>query len=308
MIPCLALDSSGGARCGSLNTAVRQTAITSVTRVICRPWRRPAAGGGPRRRGHRSTWVSVSFWNMARLILTRDPFQSCYRCRPINSTSALAAVFCEPRHSFPELFYNFPPITIAVAPLCAMLFSRHISGPTATPRSKQLGLPKDLPTLCGRLSQCGVHIRELGLIEGENYSTRAAFGGRKADRLPQLAQELVRLKVDVIAAIFTPCALAAKQATRKIPIFVTAGDPIGNRPSGKPASAGANIRACPIWVPKAGDESCGLAHRAAYKIRAGDQSEDRVGIRADEVVRGCLPPRLQNGTGRFEAAWDRGYR
>ena len=63
----------------------------------------------------------------------------------------------------------------------------------------------------------------------------------KADRLPQLAQELVRLKVDVIAAIFTPCALAAKQATRGIPIFVIAGDPIGTGLVASLARPGGNI-------------------------------------------------------------------
>ena len=69
-------------------------------------------------------------------------------------------------------------------------------------------------------------LRELGLIEGENYALELRSAEAKADRLPQLAQELVRLKVDVIAAIFTPCALAAKQATRESPIFVIAGDPL----------------------------------------------------------------------------------
>jgi putative ABC transport system substrate-binding protein len=62
-------------------------------------------------------------------------------------------------------------------------------------------------------------LRELGLIEGQNYALEVRSAGAKADRLPELAQELVGLKVDVIAAIFTPCALAAKQATREIPIF-----------------------------------------------------------------------------------------
>jgi putative ABC transport system substrate-binding protein len=61
-------------------------------------------------------------------------------------------------------------------------------------------------------------LRELRLIEGENYALELRSADTKADRLPQLAQELVRLRVDVIAAIFTPCALAAKQATREIPI------------------------------------------------------------------------------------------
>ena len=84
-------------------------------------------------------------------------------------------------------------------------------------------------------------LRELGLIEGENYALELRSADAKADRLPQLAQELVRLNVDVIAAIFTPCALAAKQATREIPIFVIAGDPIGTGLVASLARPGGNI-------------------------------------------------------------------
>jgi putative ABC transport system substrate-binding protein len=84
-------------------------------------------------------------------------------------------------------------------------------------------------------------LRELGLIEGQNYVLELRSADAKADRLPELAQELVRLKVDVIAAIFTPCALAAKQATREIPIFVIAGDPIGTGLVASLARPGGNI-------------------------------------------------------------------
>src|SRR5262245_6458162 len=84
-------------------------------------------------------------------------------------------------------------------------------------------------------------LRELGLIEGQNYALELRSADANADRLPQLAQELVRLKVDVIAAIFTPCALAAKQATREIPICVIAGDPIGTGLVASLARPGGNI-------------------------------------------------------------------
>jgi putative ABC transport system substrate-binding protein len=84
-------------------------------------------------------------------------------------------------------------------------------------------------------------LRELGLIEGQNYVLELRSADAKADRLPELAQELVRLKVDVIAAVFTPCALAAKQATREIPIFVIAGDPIGTGLVASLARPGGNI-------------------------------------------------------------------
>jgi ABC-type uncharacterized transport system substrate-binding protein len=69
-------------------------------------------------------------------------------------------------------------------------------------------------------------MREVGYIEGQNigFEFRSAEG--KLDQLPRLAAELVRLKVDVIVALYVPCALAAKQATRDIPIVILAGDPV----------------------------------------------------------------------------------
>jgi len=70
-------------------------------------------------------------------------------------------------------------------------------------------------------------LRELGYVEGQNirFEFRSAEG--RLDRLPELAAELVRLKVDVIVTWFTPTALAAKQATHEIPIVMAeTGDPI----------------------------------------------------------------------------------
>ena len=61
-------------------------------------------------------------------------------------------------------------------------------------------------------------LRELGWVEGRNLQIEYRFAEGRADRLPALADELVRLKVDLIVASPTPSALAAKQATRTIPI------------------------------------------------------------------------------------------
>jgi putative tryptophan/tyrosine transport system substrate-binding protein len=72
-------------------------------------------------------------------------------------------------------------------------------------------------------------LRDLGYIEGQNirFEFRSAAG--QANRLPELAAELVRLKVNIIVTWFTPAALAAKQATREIPIVMAdTGDPVGN--------------------------------------------------------------------------------
>lgn len=69
-------------------------------------------------------------------------------------------------------------------------------------------------------------LRELGYLEGQNieFEFRSAEG--RLDRLPELASELVRLRVDVIVALYVPPSLAAKHATREIPIVVIVGDPV----------------------------------------------------------------------------------
>src|SRR5262245_6316542 len=71
-------------------------------------------------------------------------------------------------------------------------------------------------------------MRQLGYEEGRNiaYETRWAEG--RLERLPGLAAELVGLKPDAILVATTPAAMAAKKATRTIPIVMTSvGDPVG---------------------------------------------------------------------------------
>src|SRR5262249_14563480 len=70
-------------------------------------------------------------------------------------------------------------------------------------------------------------LRELGWTEGKNIHIEYRHADGKDDRLPALAAELVGLRVDVIVAAVTPDALAAKRATRTIPIVMGgASDPI----------------------------------------------------------------------------------
>src|SRR5215475_12931260 len=71
-------------------------------------------------------------------------------------------------------------------------------------------------------------LRDLGYVEGRNFVIEFRDAEGKFDRLPALAAELVALKVDVIFVPSTSAALAAKQATRTIPIvFALVSDPVG---------------------------------------------------------------------------------
>ena len=68
---------------------------------------------------------------------------------------------------------------------------------------------------------------KLGWIEGKNIAIEYRFAEQKLDRLPELAADLVRLKVDLIVVTGGPPALAAKKATTTIPIVMTnASDPV----------------------------------------------------------------------------------
>ena len=84
-------------------------------------------------------------------------------------------------------------------------------------------------------------LRELGWVEGQNIAIEYRFAEGQSDRLPDLAAQLVRLKVDVILATSTPPALAAKNATRTIPIVMTSLDPVGSGLVASLARPGGNI-------------------------------------------------------------------
>jgi putative ABC transport system substrate-binding protein len=76
-------------------------------------------------------------------------------------------------------------------------------------------------------TQLSDELRKSGYVEGRTVAFELRSAEEKLDRLPKLAAELVGLKVDVIVAVYTPCAVAAKQATREIPIVIMSGDPLG---------------------------------------------------------------------------------
>src|SRR6185436_17657763 len=85
-------------------------------------------------------------------------------------------------------------------------------------------------------------LRDLGWVEGTNISIEYRYAEGRGDRLPDLAADLVRLKVDVIVASVTPTALAAQNATRAIPIVMAAGgDPVASGLVESLARPGGNV-------------------------------------------------------------------
>ena len=85
-------------------------------------------------------------------------------------------------------------------------------------------------------------LSKLGWIEGKNITIEYRFGEQKRERLPDLAAELVRLKVDLIVATSSPSTSAAKRATTTIPIVMTnSADPVGEGLVTSLARPGGNV-------------------------------------------------------------------
>jgi len=94
-------------------------------------------------------------------------------------------------------------------------------------------------------------LKDLGWVEGQNIVIEWRFAGGRAERLPDLAAELVRLQPDVIVAPSTPTALAAKNATKTIPIVTVAGsDPVGLGLVASLARPGGNITGLTSYVTR----------------------------------------------------------
>jgi putative ABC transport system substrate-binding protein len=85
-------------------------------------------------------------------------------------------------------------------------------------------------------------LSKLGWIEGKNFTVEYRFGEQKNERLPELAADLVRLKVDLIVVTGGPSVLAAKKATTTIPIVMASvGDPVGEGLVASLARPGGNV-------------------------------------------------------------------
>ena len=87
--------------------------------------------------------------------------------------------------------------------------------------------PRSPDAMADRLRAFRLGLKDVGYVEGETVTIIYHFAEGQFDRLPDLAAELVRRRVTVIAASATPAAIAAKPATTTIPIaFIAAEDPV----------------------------------------------------------------------------------
>jgi putative ABC transport system substrate-binding protein len=107
------------------------------------------------------------------------------------------------------------------------------------------------PSMAVRLEAFRQELIKLGWIEGKNITIEYRFAEQKVERLPELAADLVRLKVDVIVTSGGPTPLAAKGATITIPIVMTTSpDPVGAGLVASLARPGGNITGTASLTPE----------------------------------------------------------
>jgi putative tryptophan/tyrosine transport system substrate-binding protein len=178
---------------------------------------------------------------------------------------------------------------IRVLTLCAMLLalcaSAEAQQPAKVPRIGILGATSP-STNPARIEAFRQGLRELGYVEGKNIVIEWRYAEGKLDRLPALASELVRLKVDVIVTGGPPVTRSAKQATATIPIVMAIDDdPVGNGFAASLARPGGNITGLSTLDPELSGKQLELLREIAPKL-------SRVGVLGD-VTRPGIPQALR---------------
>ena len=137
-------------------------------------------------------------------------------------------------------------------------------------------------------------LRELGYVDGQNIAIEYRFAEGRPERLPALAAELVRLKVDVIVTGGPPAPEAAKQATSTIPIvFTVTGDPVAEGLVASVARPGGNITGLASIAPELVGKQLELLKEVAPKV-------SRVAVLQNPSNHGH-PPMLRQADGSARA-------
>jgi putative ABC transport system substrate-binding protein len=160
-------------------------------------------------------------------------------------------------------------------------------------------------------------LRDLGYVEGRNLVVEYRSAEGQPKRLPALAAELIALKDDVIVAPNTPAALAAKQATRTVPIvFIGAGEPVTSGLVPSLAQPGGNVTGLSIlstalvgkWLELLQQAVPGVRRVAAlWQPGAMDERTEGDMIKGAEVAAGALGVRLQFIEARGPADFERAF-
>src|SRR5262245_60276532 len=136
--------------------------------------------------------------------------------------------------------------------------------------------------MAGLLPAFRQELRKLGWIEGKNITIEYRFAEQKRERVPELAADLVRLKVNLIVASGTPSAFAAKKATTTIPIVVAnVGDPVGSNLVASLARPGGNVTGLSSLSPELNTKRLEILKDAVPKLARVGLLRSPLGVQGD---------------------------
>jgi putative ABC transport system substrate-binding protein len=136
--------------------------------------------------------------------------------------------------------------------------------------------------MAGLLEAFRQELSKLGWIEGKNITIEYRFAEQKRERVPELAADLVRLKVNLIVASGTPSAFAAKKATTTIPIVVAnVGDPVGSDLVASLARPGGNVTGLSSLSPELNTKRLEILKDAVPKLARVGLLRSPLGVQGD---------------------------
>jgi ABC-type uncharacterized transport system substrate-binding protein len=202
-------------------------------------------------------------------------------------------------------------LTLTLAPLTAEA--------QQTAKVARIGWLADNPTATGHLREAFLQgMRDLDYVEGRNFVIEHRYAEGKSERLPALAVELGALKVDVIVSVGTRSAVAAKQATRTLPIvFAGVGDPVASGLVASLARPGSNVTGCPfssrrrskasVWNCSSRRCRASVVSRSLWQPGAVSERTEKDILKELEVAARALGVRFQSVEVRGPDDFDRAF-
>ena len=157
------------------------------------------------------------------------------------------------------------------------------------------------PAYASRIEAFRQALHDLGYVEGKNLVVEYRYGERKEERFPDLAAELVSLKVDVIVTSSTSGVLAIKKATTTIPIVLAGvSDPVGTGLVASLARPGGNITGLSLLAPELSGKRLELLKEAFPRVSRvavlwdPDNQANMLSFKETQAVARALKVQLQS--------------
>ena len=186
--------------------------------------------------------------------------------------------------------------------ISALLYGAAIAGAQQQTRVPHIGFLSSLSSavVSARVEALRQGLRELGYVEGKNIVIEYRYAEGKLDRLPALATELVRLRVDVIVTGGPSVNRFAKEATATIPIVLSFdNDPVGNGFAASLARPGGNITGLSTHYPEISGKQLELLKETVPRLSRlavlGNSTQPATAqtLKETEVAAGALGVKLQ---------------